>query len=71
MKLSPLVVIIALLFCFITLKADAGKALVDLKGTFYGKVTDAVTREPIRGASVYFTDVKVGTSTDAAGNFVF
>jgi iron complex outermembrane receptor protein len=71
MKIYPQVLIITFLFCFDTLFAGVGKVAFDLKGTFYGKVTDAVTNAPIRGVSVYFTDIKVGTSTDAAGNFVF
>ena len=40
-----------------------------LKGTFYGSVTDAVSKAPIQGVSVYFSDIKTGSSTDANGNF--
>lgn len=39
-------------------------------GSFFGKITDSKTGKPISGASVYFTDIKSGTFTDAEGNFV-
>ena len=42
-----------------------------LYGSFSGKVTDAKTGAPIVAASVYFSDIKAGISTDADGNFVF
>jgi iron complex outermembrane receptor protein len=39
-------------------------------GTFSGEVTDVKTGLPIQGASVYFTDIRMGCSTDANGGFV-
>lgn len=60
-------IIIALLFC--NLSTLANSANDDLKGSFHGKVTDALTKSPLQAASVYFTDLKVGTSTDANGAF--
>jgi iron complex outermembrane recepter protein len=38
-------------------------------GTFSGKITDAKTGTPIESASIYITDVKSGTATDASGKF--
>lgn len=34
-----------------------------------GQIIDAQTDEPIIGATVYFTDVEMGTATDVDGNF--
>jgi iron complex outermembrane recepter protein len=34
-----------------------------------GKITDARTGEPLPGASIYFTDDKVGAIADGSGNF--
>ena len=42
-----------------------------LKGSFTGKIIDAKTNAPIAGASVYFSDVKVGGATNAVGTFQF
>ena len=50
-----------------TIKAHAFIA----KGNFYGRVSDVVTKAAIQGASVYFSDIKVGGTTDANGNFSF
>src|SRR5437868_8197947 len=40
-----------------------------VKGTLAGKVTDSKTGEPISNASVYFSDLKLGGSTDSTGKF--
>ena len=40
-----------------------------LKGSFSGKVTDAKTNRNLQGVSIYFSDIKIGVSTDANGNF--
>lgn len=40
-----------------------------VNGTFTGKITDAQTGEPIEGVSVYISDIRSGTATDASGNF--
>jgi iron complex outermembrane receptor protein len=38
--------------------------------SFSGKVTDAKTGLPVEGVSVYFSDIKMGTATDASGYFI-
>lgn len=65
-------------FCFINIyylisqKVNAGTTFENiLKGTFSGKITDAKTNAPIAGVTVYFSDVKVGGASDAAGFFQF
>lgn len=35
-----------------------------------GKITDAETNEPLRGAHVFFSGTKIGTSTDSSGRYV-
>jgi len=37
------------------------------KGLLTGTITDAKTSQPLQGASIYFHDLKQGTSTNAAG----
>ena len=54
--------------------SDAGTVKANTliaKGNFYGRVFDAVTKAAVQGASVYFSDIKVGGTTDANGNFSF
>ncbi len=41
-----------------------------LKGTFSGRITDAKTKAPLESVSVYITDIKTGSSTDANGEFI-
>lgn len=41
-----------------------------LPGTFSGTITDSKTNLPLRGATVYISDVKIGGSTDSSGFFV-
>ncbi len=41
-----------------------------LYGSFSGKITDANTGAPLQAASIYIADMKLGTSSDAAGNFL-
>jgi iron complex outermembrane recepter protein len=53
---------------FFTNEANTTKSV--LKGSFYGKITDAKTGKVISGASVYITDIKSGASADNEGNFV-
>jgi iron complex outermembrane receptor protein len=36
-----------------------------------GKVTDASTQEPLAGATIYLSDLKISTVTDANGDFTF
>jgi hypothetical protein len=56
-------------------KPNISKGYVDnnklLQGSFSGKITDAKTNKPIPGVSIYFADLKLGTSTDASGDFKF
>ena len=40
-----------------------------VKGALTGTIRDAKTNEPLQGASVYFHDLKQGTSTNAGGAF--
>ncbi len=46
------------------------KKYISVNGTFSGKITDARTGAAIEGASVYISDIRSGTSTNASGNFV-
>ena len=39
------------------------------KPSFTGKVTDAKTKGPLAGASIYFHDLKTGATTNSAGVF--
>src|SRR5688572_22691425 len=54
-----------LLIC--TLSADAQ---VRAGISFSGKVTDGVTGEPLPGASIVFTDAKIGTVANDKGEFI-
>jgi iron complex outermembrane receptor protein len=47
---------------------EPGKSFI-LYSSFTGKITNAKTGAPIEGASVYITDTKSGSSSDASGNF--
>jgi iron complex outermembrane receptor protein len=38
---------------------------------FSGRITDATTGKPLPGASIYFADIRVGTTTDASGRYTF
>ncbi|MEP7237946.1 MAG: TonB-dependent receptor [Ferruginibacter sp.] len=49
--------------------AEPVKKSDPLNGTFSGKITDAKTGKAIQGATVYISDIKSGTSSDAEGNF--
>ncbi len=50
--------------------AEPVKKFNTLNGTFSGKITDAKTGKAIDGATVYISDIKSGTSSDAGGNFI-
>ena len=41
-----------------------------INGTFSGKITNAKTGAAIEGASIYITDIKSGTASDASGKFI-
>jgi iron complex outermembrane receptor protein len=47
-----------------------GKKEASIKVSLYGKITDEKTNEPLPGASVYFADEKIGTTSDAQGKYV-
>ncbi|MBK9531545.1 MAG: TonB-dependent receptor [Chitinophagaceae bacterium] len=50
--------------------AEPGKKFITgIKGTFSGRVTDASTGAAIAGATVYISDIRSGTASDAAGHF--
>jgi iron complex outermembrane recepter protein len=61
------------IFCVLFfLVADAkanNENLYNLKGSFSGVVTDASTGKPLSGVSVYISDVRSGTFTNANGEF--
>ncbi len=46
------------------------KKINPVNGTFSGKITDAATGAAIAGASIYISDIRTGTATDASGNFL-
>ncbi len=46
------------------------KSSLFVYGSFSGKITDAKTGAPLAAASIYIADLKLGTSTDAAGSFM-
>ncbi len=62
-------VIFLILYLFLSITTFAEKPSTFLKGSFSGKVTDALTGKPISGASVYISDTRTGTSTNAEGDF--
>ncbi len=54
---------------FISINASAEKFLL-IKGTFHGIITDNKSGLPIQGVSVYIADIKIGTYTNAKGEFI-
>ena len=50
--------------------AEPAKKFTTLNGTFSGTITDAKTGAAIQGATVYLSDIKSGTASDAAGHFI-
>jgi iron complex outermembrane recepter protein len=60
-----LIIVFGLLF----LESAANPAANILKGSFAGVVTDAANGKHLRGVSVYFSDARVGTSTNDKGEF--
>ena len=64
MKISRYTIAV-LLFLFIS-SSVAGQSI-----TITGKIIDAHTKEPVSYASVYFTRLKAGKTSDSAGNFTF
>lgn len=64
MKKIHLFLVVLLSFLSFTVSATT---LADVKG----KVTDASTKEPLVGATIYISDLKATTTTDANGEFTF
>jgi iron complex outermembrane recepter protein len=63
-------VLMVICFCFFTKIFGKLCSTCNLKGNFYGRVTDAKTGKQISGVSVYITDIKSGSSSDNEGNFI-
>jgi iron complex outermembrane recepter protein len=61
--------LLAVVLLFATLSVFATNTNEILKGSFAGIVTDAATGKPLSGVSVYFSDIRVGTSTNDRGEF--
>lgn len=57
--------LVVLLACF------TAPALAANWADFKGKVLDASTKEPLSGATVYISDLKATTTTNASGEFSF
>jgi len=49
---------------------DSSKKSAEITGTFSGKITDSKTGAAIESATIYITDIKSGTASDASGYFV-
>jgi iron complex outermembrane receptor protein len=69
-------IILLIIFCNSTGSQAQGNSLTayppkynTVNGTFSGKITDARTGKGIEAATVYIADIKLGTSSDAEGNF--
>ncbi|MBL0145532.1 MAG: carboxypeptidase-like regulatory domain-containing protein [Chitinophagaceae bacterium] len=58
-----------LIAAFLVLRIFAVAGTISIKGSFTGKILSA-TGKAIDGASIYITDIKVGTSSDINGNFL-
>lgn len=60
-----------ILFTLIATAGDLSKKPFIIKGNFSGKITDAKTGKAIAAATIYITDVKIGSASDNEGNFIF
>ena len=49
---------------------EPAKKISTINGTFSGKITDAKTGAAIEAVTIYISDIKSGTASDASGNFV-
>ena len=49
--------------------ANIDSSGIEIKVSISGKVTDALTGEPIEGASLYFADAKTGAVTNSKGEY--
>ena len=69
------------LICFSSIKGLAQEKAISIEekkissentqAAFTGKITDAITGEPLSGASILFPDLKLGTHADISGKFQF
>lgn len=59
------------LFLVVLFTCFSASAFAINLGDFKGKVTDASTKEPLSGATVYISDLKATTTTNANGEFSF
>ncbi len=66
MKMKTIHLLLVVLLTLFTIPSFAN-ALAEFKG----KVTDENTKEPLSGATVYISDLKATTTTNANGEFVF
>lgn len=64
MKKLHLLVVMILTICSVNLAAATN--LAEIKG----KITDATTNEPLSGATIYISDLKATTISDAKGEFL-
>ncbi len=62
-------IVLSLLFFIFSINALSAKSDPALKGSFSGTITDKESNRPLAGVSVYFADIKTGTSTNAEGFF--
>jgi len=75
MRISFPVFIVALFCSLVSIKVNAAPESSKrppahvLKGAFSGKITDAKTNLPLQGVSIYFTDLKIGSSSNTTGYF--
>jgi iron complex outermembrane receptor protein len=56
---------------FVFISPFAALADKPVKVNFSGTITDAVTKQPLAGASVYISDIKTGVIADDKGHFIF
>ncbi len=63
--------IIFTFLCISALTIDAVANNVFVKGNVRGIIKDLKTGEPIQGATVILADLKVGSNTNAKGEYFF
>lgn len=68
-KMKQYKIFVPFLFFLFAINSVAAKKIYPLKGSFSGIITDKETSKPLAGVSVYFADIKTGTSTNADGSF--
>ena len=61
--------ILTILFLLSSTILVAAKPSMYLKGSFSGKITDASSGKPLSGVSIYISDTRTGTTTNAEGEF--